>query len=152
VTGPRLPLLHTRAHVFDLTVGSAAQYLKELWPTELDNVSFEVAGVPERLSGSAGASGRGASGSGSDGGSSGSSGRGAGSGSSSGSLGVDRWRVYPNERRIVLYRLPIERLSKLHRYDELHRRMMIESCVFRAVAELIGKDPWELAPDRYRHH
>ncbi len=145
MTGPRLPLLHTRVNVFDLTVGSAAQYLKELWPTELDSVSFEVAGVPERLSGSAGASGSGSSGSGSSGG-------GSGRGSGSGSLGVDRWRVFPAERRIVLYRLPIERLSKLHRYDELHRRMMIESCVFRAVAELIGKDPWELAPDRYRHH
>lgn len=68
-----------------------------------------------------------------------------------GSVGLDRWRVFPAERRVVLYRLPIERLSRLHKYDELHRRMMVESCVFRAVAELIGKDPWDLAPDRYRH-
>jgi hypothetical protein len=29
--------------------------------------------------------------------------------------------------------------------------MMIESCVFRAVAELLGKDPWDLAPERFRH-
>ncbi|AWB88657.1 metallopeptidase family protein [Homoserinimonas hongtaonis] len=64
---------------------------------------------------------------------------------------VERWSVYASERRIVLYRLPIERLARLHRDDELHRRMVIESCVFRAVAELIGKDPWELAPDRFRH-
>jgi hypothetical protein len=28
---------------------------------------------------------------------------------------------------------------------------MVESCVFRAVGELIGKDPWDLAPDRFRH-
>lgn len=69
----------------------------------------------------------------------------------SSSPGVDRWRVYPDEHRVVLYRLPVERLSRLHRYDELHRRMMIESCVFRAVAELLGKDPWDLAPDRFRH-
>jgi hypothetical protein len=68
------------------------------------------------------------------------------------SPGVDRWRVFPREHRVVLYRLPIERLSHLHRHDELHRRMMIETCVFRAVAELLGKDPWELAPDRYRNH
>jgi hypothetical protein len=27
----------------------------------------------------------------------------------------------------------------------------VESCVFRAVAELLGKDPWDLAPDRFRH-
>lgn len=64
---------------------------------------------------------------------------------------VERWSVFAPERRIVLYRLPIERLARLHRDDELHRRMVIESCVFRAVAELLGKDPWELAPDRFRH-
>ena len=64
---------------------------------------------------------------------------------------VDRWLVLAPQRRIILYRLPIERLARLHRHDELHRRMMIESCVFRAVAELLGKDPWDLAPERFRH-
>jgi hypothetical protein len=68
-----------------------------------------------------------------------------------GSAGLDRWQVLPSEKRIVLFRLPIERLSRLHRYDDGHKRMMIESCVFRAVAELLGKDPWDLAPDRYRN-
>jgi hypothetical protein len=122
VTGPHLPLLTSRANVFDLTVSSAAQYLRDVWPEELARVVFEVAALPPSLDDARGES-----------------------------LSVDRWRVYPQEKRIVLYRLPIERLSKLHRYDELHRRMMIESCVFRAVAELIGKDPWDLAPDRYRN-
>ena len=65
--------------------------------------------------------------------------------------GVDRWHVDHAQRRIVLYRVPIQRLTKLHRDDELHRRMYIEGCVFRAVAELLGKDPWDLAPDRFRH-
>lgn len=65
--------------------------------------------------------------------------------------GVDRWRVSIPERRIVLYRLPMERLAHLHRDDEWHRRSFIESCVFRAVAELLGKDPWDIAPERYRH-
>ena len=69
----------------------------------------------------------------------------------SGSDGVDRWYVDHARRRIVLYRVPIQRLTKLHRDDELHRRMYIEGCVFRAVAELLGKDPWDLAPDRFRH-
>ena len=64
---------------------------------------------------------------------------------------LDRWRVFVAEKRVVLYRLPIERLSRLHKYDEPHRRMMVESCVFRAVAELLGKDPWDLAPERFRH-
>jgi hypothetical protein len=118
VTGPHLPLLWTRADAFDSTVASTAEYLKDIWPDELDRVSFEVAGLPAHLASE---------------------------------LGVDRWRVYPDENRIVLYRLPIERLSRLHKHDALHRRLMIESCVFRAVAELLGKDPWDIAPDRFRH-
>lgn len=118
VTGPHLPLLRTRVDLFDLAVASTAEYLKDAWPAELENVSFEVAGLPSQLAGTD---------------------------------GVDRWRVYPLERRVVLYRLPIERLAHLHVDDEAHKRMMIESCVFRAVAELLGKDPWDLAPDRYRH-
>ena len=68
-----------------------------------------------------------------------------------GPAGVDRWRVSARERRVVLYRLPIERLAHLHKDDEWHRRSFIESCVFRAVAELLGKDPWDIAPERYRH-
>ena len=55
------------------------------------------------------------------------------------------------ERRIVFYRLPIQRMSKLHHNDDIHQRMMVESCVFRAVGDLLGKDPWDLAPDRFRH-
>lgn len=65
--------------------------------------------------------------------------------------GIDRWRVDRRRGVIVLYRLPIERLAHLHRDDEWHRRSFIESCVFRAVAELLGRDPWEIAPERYRH-
>jgi hypothetical protein len=118
VTGPHLPMLHSRVDSFDLAVSSSAEYLKDLWPKELEKVSFEVAGLPADLGASP---------------------------------SLDRWRVFHAERRIVLYRLPIERLSRLHRHDDLHRRMMIESCVFRAVAELLGKDPWELAPERFRH-
>jgi hypothetical protein len=65
--------------------------------------------------------------------------------------GVDRWRVEVKSRIVVLYRVPIERLAHLHKDDEWHRRSLIESCVFRAVAELLGKDPWDIAPERYRH-
>ncbi|PZQ89735.1 MAG: hypothetical protein DI534_08040 [Leifsonia xyli] len=68
-----------------------------------------------------------------------------------GAAGVDRWRTDARSRRIVLYRVPIERLAHLHRNDAWHRRSYIESCVFRAVAELLGKDPWDIAPERYRH-
>jgi len=118
VTGPFLPLLRSRADLFEMTVASTAEYLKDLWPDELSHVSFEIAAMPSQLGGS---------------------------------VGVDRWRVIAPERRVILFRLPVERMSRLHRYDDLHRRMMIESCVFRAVAELLGKDPWDLAPDRFRH-
>jgi len=64
--------------------------------------------------------------------------------------GIPRWTVDVPDRRIVLYRLPIERLGRLHRTDDLHRRMMIESCVFRAAAEYLDRDPWDLGPDRFR--
>ena len=118
VTGPHLPLLNTRVDIFDLTVASTAEYLKDLWPGELATVSFEVAGLPSALSSAD---------------------------------GIDRWLVLSPERRIILFRLPIERLARLHRNDDFHRRMLIESCVFRAVAEFLGKDPWDLAPERFRH-
>lgn len=64
--------------------------------------------------------------------------------------GIPRWAAFPAERRIVMYRLPIERLSHLHRNDDAHRRMMVESCVFRAAADYLGRDPWDLGPDRFR--
>ena len=118
VTGPHLPLLNTRADLFDMTVSATAEYLKDLWPQELAGVVFEVAGLPRAISDAS---------------------------------GIDRWQVIAPERRVILFRLPIERLARLHRNDDLHRRMLIESCVFRAVAELLGKDPWDLAPERFRH-
>jgi hypothetical protein len=64
---------------------------------------------------------------------------------------VDRWWVSVPEQRVVFFRVPIQRLSRLHRNDEFHRRMAIESCVFRAVAELLGKDPWDIAPEGFHH-
>jgi hypothetical protein len=64
--------------------------------------------------------------------------------------GIPRWRALTDEKRIILYRLPIERLSHLHRDDDLHRRMMVESSVFRAAAEYLDRDPWDLGPERFR--
>ena len=118
VTGPDLPPLHSRAELFDLIVGSTAEYLKDIWPDELATATFEVAALPARLDAAD---------------------------------GIDRWHVDPVARRVTLYRLPIERLARVQRGDETQRRMMVESCVFRAVAELLGKDPWDLAPERFRH-
>lgn len=118
VVGPHLAPLRTRVDFFDACIASAVDYLRDLWPDELERVRFEVAGVPA---------------------------------GEPGSDGVDRWRVSRKARTVVLYRLPIERMAHLHRDDEWHRRSYIESCVFRAVAELLGKDPWDIAPERYRH-
>jgi hypothetical protein len=65
--------------------------------------------------------------------------------------GIPRWRVLRDEKRIILYRVPIERLGHLHRDDDLHRRMMIEGAVFRAAAEYLDRDPWDLGPERFRY-
>lgn len=65
--------------------------------------------------------------------------------------GIPRWSVHREQKRIVVYRLPIERLGDLHREDDLHRRMVIESCVFRAAAEYLDRDPWDLGPERFRY-
>lgn len=65
---------------------------------------------------------------------------------------VPQWSVDRAARRITLFRLPIQRLIKLHIDDAWHRRIAIEGCVIRAAAEFIGREPWEVAPDRFRHH
>lgn len=64
--------------------------------------------------------------------------------------GIARWLVDRDAKRIVVFRLPLERLTRLHRNDELHRRMLVESAVFRAAADYLDRDPWELGPERYR--
>jgi hypothetical protein len=63
--------------------------------------------------------------------------------------GIPRWTASSAEKRIILYRIPIERLSHLHRNDDLHRRMVIEASVFRAAAEYLDRDPWDLGPERF---
>lgn len=69
---------------------------------------------------------------------------------SRGGRDVPRWAVDRKRRLVLLYRLPIERFGRFGRADAQHRRMIIESYVFRAVAEYLGKDPWELTPERFR--
>jgi hypothetical protein len=117
VTGPHLPLLHTRLDDFELTVATTAAYLRGLWP-ELEGVVFEVAqGPAEAIHGDH----------------------------------IDRWKVLHDERRIIFFRLPIVRFLRLQEGEEREEKLLIESCVFRAIAEFLDKDPWELAPARYRH-
>ncbi len=88
-----------------------------MWSEELENVSFEIGGMPL---------------------------------GEPGPTGVRRWDALRDQRRIILYRVPIERLARLHVNDQLHRQMHIESCVFRATAEYLERDPWDLGPERFR--
>ncbi|AMM21689.1 hypothetical protein AX769_17975 [Frondihabitans sp. PAMC 28766] len=119
--GPHLPFLRTRVDLFDDIVAQTAQYLKELWPDELEDVTFEIAGLP---------SGR-------------------------PERSFERWHVDAIRRTVTLYRLPIERLARTRESRqavdaEWDHRVLVEGYVFRAVGDLMGKDPWDLAPDRYR--
>ena len=65
---------------------------------------------------------------------------------------LPRWTIFRDRRTIWLYRVPIERLSRLHKNDAWHKRVLVESFVFSAVAELLGTDPWQLAPERFHPH
>jgi hypothetical protein len=116
VVRPPLPPLDTRVDRFDLSVGTAAEFLRSAW-SELRDVRFEVADMPGATDDD----------------------------------GIPRWTVLRDEQRIILYRLPIERLSHLHRDDELHHRMLVEGSVFRAAAEYLDRDPWDLGPERFRY-
>lgn len=65
--------------------------------------------------------------------------------------GMDRWRA---ERRaiggqVTLFRIPIERLEHLHCDDPVHLRALVERTLIDAVADLLGREPWDVAPDRY---
>lgn len=64
--------------------------------------------------------------------------------------GIPRWRLDRAQRRIVLFRLPIERLGRPFRDDGMHQRIAVEGSVFRAAAEYLGRDPWDLGPERFR--
>lgn len=54
-------------------------------------------------------------------------------------------------RSIVLHRMPIQRASGLHVDDVDHRRMFIGHCVYLAVCEYLGREPWEVMPGRFDH-
>lgn len=59
---------------------------------------------------------------------------------------VDRKR-----RTIMMYRMPIQRTRGLHVNDDEHRRYFVEHCVYLAVCEYLGREPWELLPGRFDH-
>lgn len=57
--------------------------------------------------------------------------------------GIPLWHLDHARGRIVLFRVPIERLLVPGHDDAFHRRMAIEAATFRAAAEYVGRDPWE---------
>ncbi len=63
---------------------------------------------------------------------------------------VARYSVNRSKFRITLYRIPIERLTHHRRTDRMDERFHIEQFVFQATAELLGKDPGDLLPDRQK--
>lgn len=64
---------------------------------------------------------------------------------------VPLWHVDRDLPAITMYRLVYERMLKPQLEDEWQERFAVEGAVYRAVAEFLGRDPWEVAPDRYRH-
>jgi len=112
VVRPPLPPLDGRLDRFEVTVGSAVEYLRTSWE-ELRDVSFEIAAMPLHDRDD----------------------------------GIPRWRVDHGARRVALFRVPIERLLPKGHDDALHRRVAIESAVFHAAAEYVGREPWELGSE-----
>lgn len=112
VVRPPLPPLDGRLDRFEVTVGSAVEYLRTSWE-ELREVSFEIAAMPLNDRDD----------------------------------GIPRWRVDHAARRVALFRVPIERLLPKGHDDALHRRVAIESAVFHAAAEYVGREPWELGSE-----
>ncbi|HLP23327.1 MAG TPA: hypothetical protein VK139_04720 [Microbacteriaceae bacterium] len=62
---------------------------------------------------------------------------------------IDRWKIDQRERSVTLFWMPIARFDFRSSDTEVERRMLIEGLVFRALADLLGKDPWELARSRF---
>lgn len=59
---------------------------------------------------------------------------------------LERWRVNVANKRITLFRVPIERLLPKGHDDAAHRRMAAEGAIFHAAAAFLGREPWELDP------
>lgn len=116
VVRPPLPPLDGRLDRFEITVGSAVEFLRGSWE-DLRDVRFEIAAMPTHDRGD----------------------------------GVPLWRVDHLTQRVTLFRVPIERLLPKGHDDALHRRVAVESAVFHAAAEYVGRDPWELGPDGRDH-
>ncbi|MGO3648251.1 hypothetical protein [Agrococcus casei] len=64
---------------------------------------------------------------------------------------VPLWHVDRELDVITVHRLVYEFMLRPQLEDDWHERFAVEGAVYRAVAEYLGRDPWEVAPDRFRH-
>lgn len=55
-------------------------------------------------------------------------------------------------RTITMYRMPIQRARGLHVNDAEHRTLFIGHCVYLAVCEYLGREPWDLLPGHFDHY
>lgn len=119
ITKPPLPGVGSRYDVFSMVVTSTADFLQATWP-ELRDVHFDVGSMPTHEDDGA----------------------------------VPRWTIDRDRNRIVVQRILVERLDRAHglpmyRADDFHKRILVESAVFGAAAEYLGREPWELGADPF---
>lgn len=125
LTGPALSNPQSRHARFERDARAAVEYLQRELPAELEGVQIGFQTVPlhPQLGGAPGES------------------------TMPMLYSIDR-----SQRSIIMYRMPIQRSQTLHQHDDEHRRMFTERCVYLAVCEYLGRNPWDLMPDRFGHH
>ncbi|MGO1267060.1 MAG: hypothetical protein ACTHY8_06095 [Microbacterium gubbeenense] len=119
LTRPPLPAVGSRYDRFTVMVTATADALKQTWP-ELRDVRFEIGSMPITAAEDA----------------------------------LPRWTIYRDRQLIVIHRVVIERLDRahglpMHRADDFHKRLLTEGAVFRAAADYLGRDPWDLGADPF---
>ncbi|MFT4231864.1 MAG: metallopeptidase family protein [Leucobacter sp.] len=124
LTGPSLPDPRSRFGRFEADARGAVELLQSYFPDELRGVSVGFQTVP---------------------------GHDPGPGRRAESRFPLLYSVDRRARSIVLYRVPIQRAKGLHVDDDEHRRAFVEYCVYQAVCEYLGREPWELLPGRFDH-
>lgn len=123
MTGPNLPNPYSRVNRFEFAARGAVELLQSMFPEELQGVSFGFTTIPTEAVVGAGTA----------------------------SASPQYYSIDRASRTIMLHRVPIQRAHVLHVDDAEHRRYFIEHCVYLAVCEYLGREPWELLPGRFDH-
>ena len=149
ITGPSLVNPDARVARFEIDARAALEVLQQHLGDELSGVNIGFATVPLGSPSGSGDGGRGRPGS-PDRGSAGHGSDAAGSPDESQQplfYSVDR-----SARTITLYRMPIQRAGGLHQDDAEHRALFVGHCVYRAVCDYLGREPWDLLPGYFDHY